>query len=148
VTRAAGALGLACATLFAVGVAFDARAESASAPPAPAVAAFDEDAVPRGPTLDARLAVIQQRVQAALVYPPLARMRRTEGTARMAFAIGGDGRARQVAVARSSGFPVLDRAAERAVRAAEPLPYVYGRLEIPVRFELEPASSDPVAATP
>jgi protein TonB len=143
VTRA---LAAAFAVLVGFGFACGAGAETASAPPASA--RLDEDAVPRGPTLDARLAAIQQRVQAALVYPPLARMRRTEGTARMAFAIGGDGRARQVAVARSSGFPVIDRAAERAVRAAEPLPYVYGRLEIPVRFELEPASSDPVAATP
>lgn len=115
---------------------------------ATAQAAADEDAVPRGPTLDARLAVIQQRVQAALVYPPLARMRRTEGIATMGFAIGADGRARQVEVARSSGFPLLDRAAERAVRAAEPLPYVYGRLEIPVRFELETRSPDSVAASP
>jgi protein TonB len=101
-------------------------------------AAADEDASVRGPTLDARLAEIQQRVQAALVYPPLAKMRRTQGVATLGFAIGADGRAREVDVARSSGFPLLDRAAERAVRAAEPLPYVYGRLEIPVRFELGP----------
>ena len=129
--------------LCGIGVAHLAGAESASPPPVAAAGRLDEDAVPRGPDLDARLAAIQQRVQAALVYPPLARMRRTQGTARMAFAIGGDGRAKQVAVARSSGFSVLDRAAERAVRAAEPLPYVYGRLEIPVRFELEPASQRP-----
>lgn len=146
--RSAGAVGLACAALFAVGFACDAGAEVAAPPELAARLPGDEDAVPRGPTLDARLAAIQQRVQAALVYPPLARMRRTEGTARMAFAIGADGRAKQVAVARSSGFPVLDRAAERAVRAAEPLPYVYGRLEIPVRFELEPRSANAVAGSP
>ena len=101
-----------------------------------------------GPTLEARLRAIQERVQASLVSPPLARMRRTEGTALLAFAIGADGHAKQVAVARSSGFPVLDRAAARAVRAAEPLPYVYGRLEIPVRFELEPRAPDSVAVSP
>jgi protein TonB len=115
---------------------------------ATAPAAADEDAVPRGPTLAARIAEIQQRVQSALVYPPLAKMRRTEGVATMGFAIGADGRAKQVEVARSSGFPLLDRAAERAVRAAAPLPYVYGRLEIPVHFELEPRAPASVAASP
>jgi TonB family protein len=103
--------------------------------------AADDDASVRGPTLDARLAEIQQRVQAVLVYPPLAKIRGTQGVTTLGFAIGADGRAKEVDVARSSGFALLDRAAEHAVRAAEPLPYVYGRLEIPVRFELEPRSA-------
>ncbi len=47
-----------------------------------------------------------------------------------------DGTARDVVVHRSSGKPSLDRAATRAVAAAVPLPWVYGRLEVPVRFEL------------
>ncbi len=146
--RSQRALGLACAALVALASARVAGAEPASPPALAARMPGDEDAVPRGPTLEARLMEIQQRVQAALVYPPLARMRRTEGTALLAFAIGADGRAKQVVVARSSGFALLDHAAERAVRAAEPLPYVYGRLEIPVRFELEPRSPDSVAASP
>ncbi len=110
----------------------------ADPPPAPAVAriASGGDVVPQGPSLDERLGAIQRRVQAALVYPPLARLRRTQGTALLAFEIGADGRARGVAVAHSSGFAALDRAALRAVHAVDQLPYVYGRLEIPVRFEL------------
>jgi protein TonB len=95
-----------------------------------------EDVVPQRPSLDERLAAIQRRVQAALAYPPLARRRRSEGTALLAFEIGADGRARGVAVAHSSGFAALDREALRAVRSVDRLPYVYGRLEIPVRFEL------------
>ncbi|MBS1105875.1 MAG: TonB family C-domain protein [Deltaproteobacteria bacterium] len=106
--------------------------------PAPAVArsASGGDVVPHGPSLDERLDAIQRRVQAALVYPPIARLRRTQGTALLAFEIGADGRARGVAVAHSSGFAALDRAALRAVHAVDQLPYVYGRLEIPVHFEL------------
>ncbi len=124
------------------------RAANADPAPPPAVAArsaYGEDVVPQGPSLDTRLAAIQRRVQAVLVYPPLARQRRTEGTALLAFEIGADGRARRVAVANSSGFAALDRAALRAVHAVEELPYVYGRLEIPVRFELTASTPAEIA---
>ena len=134
----ARALRVAVAIVVAIGWASarDAGADPAAAASVAAHLAASEDAVPEGPTLDERLAAIQRRIQAVLVYPPLARRRRTEGTASVAFEIGADGRARRVAVANSSGFAVLDRAALRAVHAAGELPYVYGRLEIPVRFEL------------
>ena len=94
------------------------------------------DAVPQGPSVAARLGEIRRRIQAALVYPPLARMQRIEGEALVRFAIEHDGTARDVVVHRSSGKPSLDRAATLAVEAAVPLPWVYGRLEVPVRFEL------------
>lgn len=94
------------------------------------------DAVPQGPSVAERLAEIRRRIQAALVYPPLARMQRIEGEALVRFAIGHDGTARDVVVHRSSGKPSLDQAAALAVKAAEPMPWVYGRLEVPVRFEL------------
>jgi TonB family protein len=94
------------------------------------------DAVPQGPSVAARLAEIHRRIQAALVYPPLARIQRIEGEALLRFAIEHDGTARDVVVHRSSGRPSLDRAATLAVAAAVPLPWVYGRLEVPVRFEL------------
>ena len=138
----------ATAAFVAVAAARAGAAEPAAPPAVAARRPADDDAVPHGPTLEARLRAIQERVQAALVYPPLARMRRTEGVALLGFAIGADGRAKQIAVARSSGFAVLDRAAERAVRDAAPLPYVYGHLEIPVRFELEPRTPDSASASP
>jgi Meckel syndrome type 1 protein len=94
------------------------------------------DAVTRGPSVDERLAIIAKRVQAAATYPALAQVRRVQGTSVVVFEIGADGAARDVAVATSSGSPQLDRAAERAVRDAGALPWVYGRLEVPVRFEL------------
>jgi periplasmic protein TonB len=135
VTRVPFALRLLIAASVAISVA---PAPDAGADPAQvaAHAAGNEDAVARGPSLDERLAAIQKRVQAVLEYPPLARRRRTEGTARLAFEIAADGRARRVAIANSSGFAALDRAALRAVHAVDGLPFVYGRLEIPVRFEL------------
>jgi periplasmic protein TonB len=95
-----------------------------------------EDAAPRGPGVEERLAQIRQRIQAALVYPPLARLHRLEGEARVQFAIAPDGRPAELAVAGSAGHAILDRAALAAVEGAAPLPWVYGRLEVPVRFEL------------
>jgi TonB family protein len=95
------------------------------------------DAVPLGPSVAERLVEIRRRIEAALVYPPLARLHRLEGEALVRFEIGHDGVPQEVRVFRTSGMPSLDRAATRAVAAAAPLPWVYGRLEVPVRFELE-----------
>ena len=110
----------------------------------PRVAAADTgrahfvDATPQGPNAEGRLREIRRRIQAVLAYPPLARSDALEGTALVRFDIERDGSPRGAVVHRSSGRPSLDRAALRAVAASAPLPWVYGRLEVPVRFELEP----------
>lgn len=95
------------------------------------------DAVPRGPSALERLAEIRRRIQDAVVYPPMARHHRLEGQALVRFEIDPDGMPREIEIHDSSGAPTLDRAASAAVRRAAPLPWVYGRLEVPVRFELE-----------
>lgn len=98
------------------------------------------DALPPSPSVSSRLDQIRDRIERALVYPPNARARALEGTAQLEFEIDAQGRARDVETTRSSGHWVLDRAARRALRAAAPLPYVWGRLAVPVRFSLdEPA---------
>lgn len=97
------------------------------------------DAAPEGPNVADRLREIRRRIQAALVYPPLARIRSVEGEALVYFEVARDGTAEGVAVAASSGVAALDRAAVRAVTAAAPLPWVYGRLAVPVRFALDEA---------
>jgi len=96
----------------------------------------DVDVRTHGPSVEERLAVIRDRVQAAATYPALAQARRLEGTSIVAFEIDARGRSHGVAIASSSGTPQLDRAAAQAVRDAGALPWVYGRLEVPVRFEL------------
>ncbi len=95
------------------------------------------DAAPRGPTVAERLAEIRRRIQAAVIYPPLARHQRLQGETLVRFEIEPDGTPSAVRVHRSSDMPTLDRAALGAVRAAAPLPWVHGRLEVPVRFALE-----------
>jgi protein TonB len=94
------------------------------------------DLAPTGPSIEARLAEIRRRIQAALEYPPLARWQDLQGDALVRFEIGAEGRAEGVRVVRSSGEPLLDVAAARAVLAAGVLPRVYGPLEVPVSFEL------------
>ncbi len=95
------------------------------------------DAAPRGPTVAERLAEIRRRIQAALIYPPLARHQRQEGETLVRFEIEPDGTPSTVRVHHSSDLPTLDRAALAAVRAAAPLPWLHGQLEVPVRFALE-----------
>lgn len=129
-------------------LAFAATAAADPSAPAPRLAVV-EDAVARGPSLQDRIDVICARVQQVLVYPPLARARHVEGVSLVAFEVGANGLARAVQIAATSGSAHLDRAAARAVRDAGKLPYVYGRLEIPVRFALDPrVPEEPIAAVP
>jgi len=102
-----------------------------------AAAVWIVDALPPAPGVDERLAQIRERIQEALRYPPSARWRELEGVARVRFVIDAEGRAQSLETSGSSGYWVLDRAAERAVTEAAPLPYVWGRLEVPVHFDLD-----------
>ena len=115
---------------------------SAKAEDGPAVMAANEaprfvDASPPYAHARERLVEIQRRIQAALRYPPAARAREIEGTALVRFDIDNDGTPREIVVQHSSGLLSLDRAARAAVAAAAPLPWVYGRLEVPVVFALD-----------
>ena len=97
---------------------------------------LSDDAMPRGPSVADRLAIIREKIQNALEYPPLARLHDSDGDALVRFEIDRSGVARDVRVARSSGHERLDTSAVRAVEAASPLPWVYGPLEVPVHFKL------------
>jgi len=98
-----------------------------------------DDAMPRGPSVAERLAIIRAKIQAALEYPPLARLLDSDGDALVHFEIDRSGAARNVRIVRSSGYDRLDASAVRAVETASPLPWVYGPLEVPVHFELTDA---------
>jgi periplasmic protein TonB len=108
----------------------------AGAAPASAAPPAEMDAVPSAPSPHERLDEIRRRVQQAVAYPARARELGLEGTARIQFEIGADGLARDVATVESSGHALLDRAAEQGALAAGRLPPLYGRIRIPVRFDL------------
>ncbi len=64
-------------------------------------------------------------------YPEQARREGREGTVLLAVALGEDGAAAQVTVVRTSGSPLLDRAAAAAARLARYLPARSGGLPVP-----------------
>jgi protein TonB len=132
----------ACLAIAALGAAVASARPAEAEPPAPRIAAaraaaVGEDASPHVPSVDERLEVIRQRIQAALYYPPLARKLELTGIAWLRFSIDGRGAAREVELARSSGHRILDQAARRTLDRAGRLPWVYGRIEVPVRFALD-----------
>jgi len=98
-----------------------------------------EDVPPQGPSVGDRLEEIRRRLQAALEYPPIAHRLALEGTTWLRFEVDRAGAAHDVEVAGSAGHDVLDRAALRTVERAGPLPWVYGRIEVPIRFALDGA---------
>lgn len=111
---------------------------------APAAASVDapppilwEDALPPAPSVAERLAEIRRRVQEAVVYPPRARQRGISGVTRIRFEIAANGQASNIHTVKTSGSPLLDRAAERGAADAGVLPRIYGRVEVPIHFELQ-----------
>ncbi len=106
---------------------------------APVATAKDDpirDASHPRPTARERLSQIARRVQAAAVYPPIAQTRGVAGETIVVFEIARNGAPEKVRTRQSSGSLSLDRAAERAVARAAPLPWVYGEVTVPVRFVL------------
>jgi TonB family protein len=101
-----------------------------------AAVTVSDDAMPRGPSVADRLAIIREKIQNALEYPPLARLLDSDGDALVRFEIDRSGTAQNIRVVHSSGHDQLDTSAVRAVETASPLPWVYGPLEVPVHFEL------------
>ena len=95
-----------------------------------------EDALPPGPSLAERLEEIRTRVQDAVVYPPEARRRGVTGVTRIRFEIAETGHAEKIRTVATSGSALLDQAAEQGAADAGKLPRVYGRVEVPIRFEL------------
>jgi protein TonB len=92
--------------------------EAPPAPPAPATAG-------EGPNddLEEYAALVRAAVLEHKRYPRAARALRRQGVARVLVTVFRDGRlARSPEVARSSGWPSLDREALRMVRAAAPFP--------------------------
>lgn len=85
---------------------------------------------------------VSYRKRAEPVYPALARQRQQQGSVLLLVAIDAAGHPVRVEVRRSSGFPLLDRAAVQAVRESEFAPGlsngrpVPAEVEVPVTFRL------------
>ena len=86
---------------------------------------------------------VLKRVYAKVVYPSRAASRRQEGKANMVLHLSQEGKLLDLSLKESSGFAMLDRAAMKAVRNAEPFPTVPKKIlsqtikiDIPIRFRL------------
>jgi TonB family protein len=82
------------------------------------------------------LGQLRASIEKALIYPPLARKRKLEGTVLVHFRINGNGTPLDVRVIKSSNYAILDEEAIRTVIRAAPLPSIGGGVELPIRFRL------------
>jgi len=97
---------------------------SIAAPPARSARTTDASA------LEAWLAAVRARIEAAKRYPFAAEQRRIQGIVTVNFRLSLEGRLLDApAIAGSSGFSLLDTAALRAIRRAEPFPRFPGPAE-------------------
>lgn len=87
--------------------------------------------------------LIQQKIGSYFIYPQEARLKGWEGVVKIRFILSQDGRIKEIDIAESSGYPLLDAAAILAIKDASPYPfptnYPQKELEIilPVRFQQE-----------
>ncbi|MFZ5584606.1 MAG: energy transducer TonB [Thermodesulfobacteriota bacterium] len=93
--------------------------------------------------LEAYYEAVRLRIEREKRYPPQARRRQIEGRVTLDFSLGAKGDLQACRVAKSSGNPDLDRAAQEAVQRAAPFPPPPAglgrgglRLELTVAFEL------------
>ena len=80
--------------------------------------------------------LIRVAIEKAKTYPFLARKRKIEGTVITGFVIDNKGYPQDIKVKKSSGYEILDAAAVQIVKNAAPLPYVKGKITVPISFKL------------
>jgi protein TonB len=86
------------------------------------------------------LANLRERIAAKIRYPPLARANNWQGKVLLQLALDQDGRLLGLAVRRSSGYAVLDRAATAVLRSVTPVDNPLGRplqLDFEISYELK-----------
>ncbi|MBI4715585.1 MAG: energy transducer TonB [Nitrospirae bacterium] len=92
------------------------EAESRSASVAPLHPPGDGPAERRDKILDDFLREVREAIEKSKGYPWKARMERLEGTVTVEFSLRKNGEPELIRVARSSGYPLLDRSALEAIR--------------------------------
>ncbi len=90
-----------------------------------------------GTSLAAHLQTIRRRIEEARTYPEAARRDGIQGTVDLRFRIAADGKIEAFKILRSSGFRILDEAAEQTIRRAAPYPPVSGWIRLPLSYRLD-----------
>lgn len=88
------------------------------------------------------LSLIQQKIGENIIYPSEAKLKGWEGVVVVRFTLGQNGLVKELSIAKSSGYPLLDEAAISAVKNASPYPslkYPTGTEELvitlPINYE-------------
>ena len=127
-----------------------AAAPQVSAPPVPEAAPAPVTAAPKAglsPAAEIAKASWQGKlathVNKQQRYPAEARRKRIEGEAKIGFTIGRDGKVARARIVKSSGSPLLDRAAIQMIERASPLPIPPAEIDgatfdlvLPVKFKV------------
>jgi len=100
------------------------------------------------------LGLIQEKVNSCFIYPQEARIKDWEGIVKVRFTVAQDGRIKEIDIAESSGYPLLDAAAILAIKDASPYPFpkdYIGKDELqailPIHYVASPAKSAPQPVT-
>ena len=83
---------------------------------------------------------VKEKIAQQWKYPPEARRNLMEGKLFLVFSLSRNGQVERITIVNSSGFPILDEEAVRAVRASAPYPafpdhIAVGRLNIEANFD-------------
>lgn len=91
-----------------------------------------------GRYLKSHLSYIKDIIQKNITYPDIARRKGWMGKVIVSFSIPYNGYAKEIKVIQSSGFKILDKSAEEAVRRSSPFPYppAEARIILPILYEL------------
>lgn len=107
----------------------------ASGPAASGSAVFEQT-----PAYQRAIAGLRRRIIAAITYPAAARTQGLKGEVVLLVRLDADGLLQDLVIKRTSGHPVLDRAAAALIRKITPYQHHLGRplsLEIPIVYELK-----------
>jgi len=80
---------------------------------------------------------LRRPIEQARTYPEAARRHGIQGTVDLRFRIAADGTVEAFEILRSSGFRILDEAAEQTIRRAAPYPPVSGWIRLPLSYRLD-----------
>jgi len=112
------------------------------APTKPVIAKTPEAVAPPPPKqsyTDEHLGTIRTILQERLVYPKMAIRLRQQGEVKMGFSLSPSGEVSDISIESSSGFSLLDSAAEKLIKesASEfPKPHQKVRISIPIGYRL------------
>ena len=89
--------------------------------------------------LQARFGYIRKQILKKLVYPQRARRMGWQGQVKIRFVVDTSGKVKDLEVLETSGYPLLDRQALKAVKRAAPFPPppVAAEISLPITFRLE-----------